>query len=268
MSKRKEIATTQQPQLPAFMQEDGQLGVEEMQQFITPPRLKIVQRQSGQEFLDKFEPGEVILVPQFVKVAGLSEERNVGEPFYFTPIFFFPEWCLWNPIETKGSLPAIRERTLDPDSPMVVKSRRKELWEEKIDGVNCRYCEHLNFLVLIHGNDNVPPLPVVMSYARAEHRTGSNLASLIKMRNAPLFGCNFQGVTRVRSNQKGTWFGIDPTNPDANSGVTPFISSEAAYKDFRDLHMEYKEAHQKRIIRVDYEDDSVDTGEAVGTTEF
>lgn len=243
-------------QLPDWMRGEADLGIEDLSQFIVPPRMKVVQKTSLPPFDELFAPGEVCVVPQMVRVAGMAEAK-VGQPFYFVPLLFFPEWCLCNPIELKGTLPFVRARTLDPSSPMVAKSRNPALWSEPCPDkpeYEMRYVEMLNFVVLLHGDHELAGVPVVMSFSKAEHRSGSNFAALIKMRRAPIYGCQFAGVVGWRQNQKGQWFGIDVVNPPADSGVTPFVIDRELYEKHKALHLELKAAHDESKIRVDYDD--------------
>lgn len=241
-------------QVPDFMRQHD-MGVEDLSQFIIPPRVKLVQKQSGAPFEDLFSPGDVVVVPQMLKVAGTQDKA--GEPFHFIPLFFYPEWALWNPLELRGQQPAIRQRTTDPRSPMVAKCRDSSLWLEpcpEMPDKNCRYVEHLNFIIMLLGDHQAAGIPIVMSFARAEHRSGSNFAALIKMRRAPLYGCHFEARAAYRSNNKGQWYGLDITNPAADSGVLPFVQDQATFETLKAHYEELKKAHAESKIRVDYED--------------
>lgn len=247
--------------IPDFMQGTEHLGTEDLGQFIVPPRLKVVQKQSGDAF-SEFDPGDVIAVPQMILVSPIKKDDRgrglpEGEPFFFTPIFFFPEWCLWNPLETKGTLPAIRERTTDPKSPIAVKSKNQATWFEPCPESpehECRYVEHLNFVVVLRGEHEMAGIPVVMSFSRSEHRYGSSFAALLKMRKAPIFGCQFQAQVGYRTNAKGQWHGIAVTNPAGETGITPFIQDEQTFRLYEGLHKEMKLAYEAGKVQVDYDD--------------
>ena len=242
--------------LPGFMQESEGLGMEELGKFVVPPRIRVVQALSDMELRDAFPLGTVVILPQRVPVAEMVDEET-GEPFHFTPLFFFPEWVTWNPIASKGVLPAIVERTVDPNSPLVAKTQNPKLWTEDcltFPGENIRHVEHLNFVVLILGDHPLASTPVILSFARGEHKAGMSFNALIKMRKA-LVGCNFMGVVGHRTNNKGDWFGIDVANPAGDSGIPPFVQDEETFENLKALHLELKEAHANQLIRVDYEDD-------------
>jgi len=229
--------------------EDGDAdGIENLDQYVIPPRLKIIQSNATKADFGDFEAGDVIAMPQKVLVAGQDN------PFYFVPLFFFPEWCLWNPISAKGTLPAIRERTTDPEDPMVAMSRNPKLWEKEIDGYMCRYVEHLNFIILILGESEIAGTPMLLTFSRAEHKQGSNFASGIKMRKAHIYSCQFQGTVGFRTNNKGEWYGIDVSNPSLESGVPPFVQDKETCDRFKLMHDSYKEDHKKAILRADYDD--------------
>jgi hypothetical protein len=251
--------------LPDYLRNEEALGVEELGQFVTPPRLKVVQPLSDRDtFLTKFNPGDVVAVPQLLLVSPMKDPADDavasdnGVPFHFVPIFFFVEWCLWNPLKARGTLPCIRERSLDPKSPLAVKSRNPATWTEpcpEMPDEAIRYTEHLNFICMLRDKPELGNVPVVLPFSRSEHRCGSNLASLIKMRHAPIFACQFEASVGFRQNAKGQWYGIDVTNPSTKSGVTGFVQDEEAYEGFRNLHEELKDAHEKSKIVVSYEDE-------------
>jgi len=259
------------------MRDVTDLGVEDLSQFVTPPRVKIVQKQASAMLLERFTPGDVIIVPQQVLVAPIARNEkgkvlDTGVPFFFTPVFFFPEWCLWNPIKMKGSLPAIRERSLDPKSPIAVKSKSVATWKEPCPEnreCDCRYVEHLNFVCVLASDEHeLAGTPIVLSFSRAEHKSGSNLASLIKLRRAPIYGCQFMGVVGHRTNSQGDWFGIDAVNPAGDSGITPFVMDETRFKALAALHEEMRTAHESAKIRVDYDEAEEEAPTADSKGEF
>lgn len=244
-----------QEQLPAFMQNETDFGIGTMVEYIVPARLKIVQKQSGPPFDELYDPGTVIMVPQMSVISEVGDGRQ-GKPFFFVPVFFFAEWCQWNPLETKGTLPSIRSRTMNPNDPLVAKCRDSRLWHEQCPEMPdkmIRNVEHLNFLVVLI-NHAFSGLPILISFSRASHRSGSNLAALIKMRRAPIYGCQFMAQTGYRTNNKGQWYGLDALNPTEDSGVSPFVESEEQFNQFKELHNQLKEAHAKSQIRPDYDD--------------
>lgn len=240
--------------LPVFMRNEEVLGVEELTQYIAPPRVKIVQKQSGGIFEENFENGDVVLVPQNELLAPYNNGQSY--PIYFTPIFFFPEWVLTNPV---GVAPYIRERTTNPNDPMVGKARNRLIipYPEDPDGdKRCKYQEHLNFLCVVH-NVELPSV-VVMTFARGEYMTGQNLAARIKIRGggrAPMFGCVFQANVKKKPGTKGfPWYGFEIQNPADDSGFARFIDNEEQFKSYKELHLKYRDLHEKSMIKVDYED--------------
>jgi hypothetical protein len=253
--------------LPEFMQ-GVDTGTSELESYIVPPRLKVVQATSDEALLDAFDPGTVIAQPQDIQIAGMID-RKAGKPFHFVPIYFFAEWIAWNPLKTKGTLPAIRERTFDADSPLAAKCKNPKLWLEGCneaapneDGTKqkIRNCEHLNYICLLLNNPELEGIPVVMSFVRGEHKAGTRFAGLIKMRRAPLFGCQFQAAVGYRTNIAGQWHGYDVCNPDEGSGVAPLVQDKATFEAYTALHEQFKADHGK--IRVDYDNETGGTGEA------
>lgn len=285
MTSKNELAKPTQYQAPAFMQGETETGAEELRQYIVPPRLKVVQGTSRGVFKERFSPGEIVMVPQMVLVAPMKRDDRQrpldhGESFTFVPLFFFPEWCLWNPIEVRDSAPSVVARSLDPNSEIARRSRDKdrrtepymENGEQKIvDGKPLfrRYVEHLNYVIVIEGESDVAGVPMVLSFSRGEHRAGSNFSGLIALRRlpnkqqAPIFGCRFEARAQARSGPKGDWHGIDVFNP---TDVCPFVEDADQYAAYK---MKYEELKKNRDdIRVEYEDEEPAVDAATTSTEY
>lgn len=243
-----EIANTNNdPQLPAFMQNEEVMGTDDLGQFVRPPRLKIVQAMSKEPF-DQWAKGTVVVVPQMVVFADADVATKKGTPFKFVPIFFYPEWVQTNPLSKS---PFIRERSLDPTSDLARKAKNRETWVEthpEDPSLVVTNREHLNFVVMPYDHPMEGTL-CVLTFARANFRDGTNLAAMIKMRKASIFGQVFEANTKERSNDKGQWYGLDLNI----SAETPFVTAEE-YEVFKALHLELKEAHNTGILQVDYED--------------
>ena len=253
---RQELTTqTVTSSLPAFMQQFVGDGTETMHDYFTPPIMRIVQRQSRKPIIDMFQPGSVIAVPILQLIAQPSEK------FYIVPLLFYPEWVAWNPIQARNILPAVRDKSLDPRSVIALKARnpitRKEPCPDSREG-EIRYLEHLNFIVHILPPNPLANIPIVMSFSSGEYRTGSNFSTLIQMRRAPIYGCQFEVTVAERSNNKGNWFGFDIRNPSVESNVPPFVMDEKLFEQYKALHAEYKSVYEKRLLQTQYEEpDSV-----------
>lgn len=242
-------------QLPDFMREDQDLGMEKLSQHIRPPRVKVLQSNRSSAYA-AFKEGEVILTPLGLRVAEL------GQPFWFIPLLFYPEYCIVNPLELKGTLSMIRERTLDVNSPIAAKARdperrRSESCPENAK-YNLSYVEYLTYICVIIGVDGVPPnLPVSMSFSGAEHRTGSQLASLLKLRGCAIFGNVFEACVpkNKRENAKGSWFGLNVSNPQSEGCPGPFVKDPAEYKMLKETHLVLAEQLRNDLIDIDRDED-------------
>jgi hypothetical protein len=255
----------QQPyEVPSYLQ--GKDGAEDFAQYIQPPRLKVVQKSASDELLERFNPGDVILIEQGqdpVLVAPIELNANGkpgdnGKPFHVIPIFFYPEWCTWNPIEKKGAEPAIVQRTIDPNDPLVALCRNAKLRQEQcgeVEGkaIYRRHVEHLNFIFLITGQHELAGVQCVMSFFRGEHRSGSSFMALHNKRKAKLYGCVYQAQVAKRVTQH-TWHGIDMSNPSAESKIAPFVTQEQ-FSLLEPVAKELAEAHKKNLIVTHYDDD-------------
>lgn len=266
MTEKNEVSTkTSNLVVPEFMQGVA-TGTEELAGFIQPPRLKAVQPLSQSPY-DQFSPGDIVATPQLLVVAEMPYENNKptneGTPFYFVPIFFFAEYCTWNPIALKGKADAIVARSIDSQGEIAAKARDRNLRsqlhpeglkDEEGKELYITHVEHLNYVSVIVGDHPMAGTPIVQSFSKGEHKAGTNFAMLIKMRKAPLFGCQFEARCHFRVGPKGKWYGWDVTNPSEDSGVAPFVSDKAQFEELKTLHEEMKAAHADDAIRVDLTD--------------
>lgn len=241
-----------------------------LKQYITPPRLKMVQPTSQAPFNDLFKQGDLILLPVMQKIAEHTREEKQAA-FTMTPVMFFPEWCCWNPISTKGTLKGVRSRSFDRQSPEAIKARNPALRKSEIcpevptdrggKANYLRYLEHLNYLFIIHGNEEYADMAIAITFASGEHRAGTNFNALITQRRAPLWSMNFQAVIRRRTNDQGFWYGVDFENPDP-SICAAWIDPGAAPR-FEALHKRLREQYEEQLIQVDYEDNEAENASTV-----
>ena len=223
-------------QLPDYLKGVDATGTEELAQYISPGYVKIVQSMSKSLIRDGYKEGDVLVTPMGIHVAGPDE------PFAFWPMFFYTEYLHTNPV---GTEPFVIESTRDYDSVIAKRARDPEA---RVADDDTRYSEHLNYIGVIPSVSKEHP--VVMSFARGSHKQGRNLATLIKMRNAPIFACRFQLTSKETSNKSGqTYFALVPENPHPDISA-PFASEE----DFEHLKQSYEKLMQS-VIRVDYSAD-------------
>lgn len=272
-------------QVPDFMKPHGVEGTEVLKQYVTPPRVKVCQPLSKPPLIDRFRPGEVAVVPLLERLSLQDfDDRTANEDqpvaFYFAPIFFYPEWCAWNPIELKGTAPAILERSLDPRSALAKKTRDPETRQEKKldeqgnpmtkDGrpMYVKNLEHLIYVVQIVGEHPLAGFVCSMTWASGEHKYGANFNALVGQRKAPLYGCQFAAVVRRRANEKGWWYGIDVENPPEGGAVTPFVMDPEQFELRKAAHLEYRGIYEAKLLRVDHEDDLGEAGTAADNKDF
>jgi len=263
-------------QLPKFMKDETVLGLDTLKQYVVPPRIKVVQKASSAELLKVFSPGDVILAPMNATVVELSRDTK-GRPvegaiakFLIVPLFFYPEWVTWNPIELKGKEPAIKYRTIDVTDPIVTKSRNANLRTEAIlgqeaAGLRIRHVEHLNYVVLLYKHA-LGTEPAILSFARGEHSAGSKFAGLIKMRKAPIYGCVFEVSSNMRHGTLGDWYGLDTANPETEA---PWVNEED-FETFKHLHEEFAKYHKEARLQtqLEPEDAPIDEAATKATDEF
>jgi hypothetical protein len=275
--------TIKNDNLPAHLQDN--FGIEATKDYISPLRIKTVQALSKKLTDLGFEEGDLVAVPLNIMLApvekvegrgGKEKRGDAGKPFFFVPLLFWAEYCLWNPRETSGTLDMIRERTYDNESELARKAKDPKKRGSMIcpempqkDGkpLYCKYVEHLNFIILLQGmpEHELNSVPLLLSFSSGEHNQGRQLCQLMKLRNAPICGCRYMGQSRLRERNDNAWFGIDVNNPMADT-VKPFVDDPEEFAVYKAMHLELKEAHEQDRLRADYSDDSEE--DAAQTTEY
>lgn len=226
--------------LPEHLRGKEVKGMDLMKQIVVPPRIKIVQRQSSELLTAKFPAGTVLSMPAEAVIAEIDTE------FLFVPLFFYREWATWSPLEMRGQVPSILDRSADPTSAVAIKAQNPRTREESDflyqgQKIKVRHVEHLNFVVSLYqhtlGTD-----PMTMSFSRGEHFNGCKFASLVKMRNASPFACVFEAIVNKepRKNNKGSWFGLDISNPSEAPAWVTKEELEQLEKNHADVEKTFK----------------------------
>lgn len=242
-------------QAPDFIKRGAEAeGTSRLDGLVVPPLVKIMQKQSDDALLGQFPKGSVILRPVDILVA------SVGQSFKFIPLMQFTEYVTWAPIEMKGQVPAILDRTFDQRTELARKATDANRWIEngysfngkKIDKV--RHVEHIVFVIQLFDHP-AGELTAALSFARAEHKTGRSFASLLKMRNADAFGCIFEAVVPAepRKNEKGSWYGLNISNPKEGS---PWVTDKALFENLRRTSLKLEEAFANKLLRTDHDQDT------------
>ena len=264
------LATTDAPDfLRQYMADsDNPTGLEGTDGLVRPPRLKIVQKMSAQELLDQFSEGDVILMPQQMRVAEYSNQNKRSTSIIVIPIFFFSEYICWNPITTRGQLDAIRERTFDHRHTIAIKAgdanlRNSEVCPEDREKKTLSYVHHMNFVSVVLGNQPWCEIPLVLSFQRSDWKTGSQWLSMMRMRRAPMWSQQFELYTRGRANARGSWAGFEVVQPNPQTGYGSWVTDPVAFEKLTQLHNEFEDAFKAGQIQVDRDDaDIVDQVEA------
>ena len=81
MAKKKEITKVKGGEIitPEYMKEVKDLGISALKEYVTPRRLKIVQKQSSDDLLSKYGVGDVIVTPQNDMVSRMERDKD-GRP--------------------------------------------------------------------------------------------------------------------------------------------------------------------------------------------
>jgi hypothetical protein len=236
-------------------------GTEGLSRIVRPSFVKLIQKMSNDDLVQKYGVGAIILSPDDILLTGGGEQHA---PAKFVPILYYPEWCKWSANALKGIEPMIVERTFDMKSPVAMKSQSAVTWSEPHPNhpqdpkMNYRYCEHANFIVKLTDEDLLHTDPVLISFVKTSYKTGSRLGKLALARHAPLFACQYNLSSRDQENQQGKFkvFTVEnhPTEPWA---------PESLYNDLAKMHDDFYELLQKRQLETQYDEEATQDADFV-----
>lgn len=245
-------------QVPEFMLAvpKDELGTDLMKQYVSPPRLKIVQAMTASELKDQFGESAVLCEgAQVTPPINFKGGETESEPIQIVPLFFYPEFIYQSPM---GVAPFIRERSTDPNSKVALKCRgqfdkRKVTSEEDPTKFNT-YFECLNFVCQIihpHGFDT----PVLITFKGASFAEGRNWCKLAAMpKHVPLYAQIFELTAHREKNEKGQWyqFGVR-ASIDPETSMISMIRDQAWFEYLRSVHVEMRNAHAEGLLQATYE---------------
>jgi len=274
------VAGTAPNFLAQYVEEDTSLDT--MNQFVSVPRLKLIQPMTDPQLKDLFGEGTCIVRP------GDAVVCKKDETFLFVPQFFFTEWCLWGDRRDKES-PAILGRTFDPTSEIAKKAGNKATRFEIYPGQEAksdddkwvkRYVQHFCFPGVIYGQHPLVGQAIVLSFERGEIGQGFNFINSIKMRRAeveitpgesrsvkvPLWAQVWALTVKRRVNDQGNWYGFDFGPPEDAPNTITAEESDA----FKAAHLELSRLHEDRRLVVDHggQDEAVATDPPVDSGKF
>lgn len=243
------------------MQSKEDTGLEGMEQYLSPPRLKVCQPSRKEEFKG-FDEGTVLVIPSKEVVC------VEGEFFIYTPIYTFDQFCVHNPWKTRETLPMIRESTYDPESEIAQKSRNfiREACPE-MPSEEIRYVTHINTFIYIHHVPALENTPVLWSQFMGEWRAGRRMLDLLAARcsnGTPIYGCKLMGTVNLRRDKGNEWYGIDSTNPSADYDGKPWVEDAQLFEQLKELRQTLK-ANKERF-NLNYDDESPESKETEEVT--
>lgn len=259
----------------------NETGLELIGSYVRPPRLKTIQKSARPPYSELFDVGDIVAVPQNLKVVPVQKNAQgkpdkFGERFHLVPLFFYPEWCLINPLETQGRLPMIRERSIDPMSKLAKMSQSSKTWFQPCPEDtehNMRYVECLNYLVrLVNREDEIAGVTLLITFSKGSHQSGTNWAGLIRMNcpagsNIPICARQYEARSTFTPSSKGDYYRVEVQNPSVESGVPTWVPSKELYDLYLNETKMLRQAYAEKRLMADYDDgDDADTVDATGTT--
>lgn len=211
---------------PSYLANTPAYDLSAFREYSRPSRIIVVQAMSGPPIKPPFKEGDIIITPQMIKIG------DIETPFSFTPIYFFADFLCMNPVEVRGQVPFIRERSLDPNSTVAKKARAfiKEPYPEN-KAYQIKYVQNLNFCVIVHSED-IPETPIAMSFNRGTFKVGQSMNGLILDRKgAPPYVLRLRGITRMTPGKPPNVFPA----LDIKNDTDPWVTEEQA-KRFEGYH--------------------------------
>lgn len=241
--------------MPDFLRDEKPIGVADMLKYIRPPFVKIVQGSADKTLKQKYKEGSLVLAQNDELLLDANAVMT------FTPVYFFTEYITMNPIELKGTQPMIRARSFDPNSEIARKALDPSTRNEQI-GVDAStgkplilsHQEVLCFFLKVHSRSDggeVPEDVVLLTFSRAEWRTGSRLARLIAQRNKPVFSGVYEAQIGIHRNTQHDWYGLDIDNP--KEPTSPWVDQEL-YEKLKKTYDVFADAHKRGAVQTTYEE--------------
>lgn len=234
---------------------DNDDSFEGIEEYIRIPRIKLVQGMSDEELKDNFNEGSAIIRPGDALICVKKES------FDFVPLFRFTEFAKHTDLKDKGKRPMVVQSSFDKSGELAARARdsklRYEIYEED-EGQDkprkYRYVEHLRFPGVIVGERDLAGTQVVLSFEKGEFNQGVALLNAMRLRKvvvgdqrvtAPMYTqvWSFTPAFRDRGDKK--WWGFD------YAPAEPSLIPPTQVDEYRDAHVELKEAFNKKAIIVE-----------------
>lgn len=243
----KEVATVTPSYLTNAAADLGNIN-QDIDKYKKMPRLQLIQGQTkDRELLAAHGMNSAVIMPGGIKVADLNTS------FDFVPLFFWPQWITWSDRKDHQSADML-DASVNPQSEVAKKSQSPDSWEESYgNGFTKRHSEHLNFAVEVYmPGHQLHGQQFVMSFARAEHKTGKSFNTMLSSRRdengnpVPYIFQVWKASVVERSNDKGSWPGIVFGNPEGEK----FIPAEKV-DYFKNTFISLRDARDSQVLVVD-----------------
>ena len=222
-SKETGIVETGTPQVPAYLKKGTEpVGVEDKGESRVTPRLKIVQKMAGEELVEAFGVGAVVLGDEQVEVC------KPGESFVAVPLYQFPCWEVWKDVNDKASDNPVERVSFDPSSEIA--QRAKARYSEQYgNGFTRSWIESLNFILHIETGDAAGS-QALASWSKASSKFGRRLKGYLQRTGVDLFANRINFHAEKTHNAKGNWFVL------SGKSAKPSFVSEADYEKYREMY--------------------------------
>lgn len=256
----------------------GENTFENATQYVSLPRVKIIQQMTDPDLKKEFGEGTAIIRPGNGVLCEADGEVMV------TPVHFYTEYLKISD-RNDDENPMIMERDLNPDSDLAKicrdYERRIEMYPEDAGKQKPRYWRHvesLNFAMVI--NDPNHPLngqQFMMSFSKGSYRIGRELLDAMRMRRIRVVDPNHATLTTtvsqpmwsqiwtlrgaVAENKEGDKYYVLKWGPSQPNSIEPEQIDQMS-----GLYTELQKAYKERRLRQEYEQEEPEA--SVGSGEY
>lgn len=274
-----QLAISPSANLPSYINpETDDLGMQNLEQYVTPPLVAIIQGMTRPPAKDLGPEGTVYTKPGYAVIwrpAFPAANKPADDiPIMFVPLFMFTEFICWNPSEIAG-LPIIRERTTDQNSDLAKISRKFKKEERQIlcpespldEKGNpkywCRAQEHINFIIMFQSeNPDLNGMQVLLSFSSTSLKEGRDLCTAIKSRGQlPIYAQIYTMSSKSKSNAKGIWKGWNIFPALEPNSTRCKVVDEEWYHFTKGRYEELRDKYNAGLIQAAYDEEEATTGE-------
>lgn len=272
-----ELTKPEDNQLPDYLKGEVAVQQDELLEYAKPNRFKMIQATTKGELKKEFNPGDMILTPNNSLVAGIGADKETGESFVVTPLFYWKEYCLWNDYKLRDDKDqkTVIKRSTDCNSDLAKVLADKDWKKREIphpdaehaaNGMVATYVEHINFLFCIKTGECAGEL-AINSFSKGNFEEGKMFAAKVGSKGTkgiPMYACNFKANVFTKPNPHGSGFALVIKELPLD-GDHPRLVPEEEFAMLKEMAQEAAARFEEGQLVVDHDDEKESTTEPKDT---